>query len=111
MKEIDAGALNRRVVIQKYEPALDEHGYAVPDGWKDFLTVWAHVEPVSARQFWAAQAAHAELTHQVTIRFHCRVTADMRLKLGNRILDIVGPPLDYDDAHKYLVLRCREVTT
>ncbi len=109
---IDAGEMDRRITIQRYNPAVKSRtGERIEEGWADLATCWARVRSAASREFWEAQAAHAELTHDVTIRFRTDVTADMRVKLGSRVFDIVAPPVDPEDRHAYLILKCREVTT
>lgn len=106
----DAGKLDKRVTLQKYLGDT-ETGYTKPDNWQDVATLWANINAVGDRSFYAAQSAHAELTHKVTIRYRPGVSADMRFLYGERILEIVSPPIDYDEQHMFLILRCREVAT
>lgn len=108
---VDAGALNKRVQFQKFEPGLDENGYQTKEGWKPKFECWASVQPVSAREFWQAESVHAELSHKVIIRFRSDVTADMRIEYSGRTLEICAPPTDPMEDHRYLTLKCREVTT
>lgn len=108
---IDAGQLNRRVKIEKKTLATDAYGDEAQNVWSEVCTVWGQVTPVSAREFWEAQAAHGELTHKITIRYRSDVSAEMRCVVEGRVLDLTAPPVDYGDEHRYLVLKCRDVTT
>lgn len=71
-------------------------------------TVHASVQPLSTSE----QARNAQLgvtvTHQVEIRYRSDVTPDIRLKLGSRVLVIVGAPVDVKEAHVLLRMTCRE---
>lgn len=107
---LDAGALNKRIKILRKANGTDTHGYPV-EGWPEVATVWANVTAAAAREFWEAQAAHGELTHKITIRYRPDITADMRIAMGDRNFELVAPPVDYNERHEYLVLKCREVTT
>lgn len=112
MFSVDAGELNRRITIEKNNKSKrDSFGDEATDSWLPFCTVWAKITAAGTREFWEAQAAHAELTHKITIRYRSGITADMRVKYGERTLDIVAPPVDINEAHRYLILKCREVTT
>ena len=109
---IDAGEMDRRITIQRYNPAVKSRtGERIEEGWADLATCWARVRSAASREFWEAQAAHAELTHDVTIRYRAGITADMRLRFSGRVFDIVAPPVDPEDRHAFLILKCREVTT
>ena len=52
-----AGSLRHRVTIQRYELVVDEYGGPLRrESWKDVATVWASVEAVSGREFFASPA-------------------------------------------------------
>ena len=110
-KSIDAGALRRRITIQKKSLKTDDYGDKTEGDWGDVCSVWACIDAIGAREFWEAQAAHGELTHRVTIRYREGITADMRILYGERKFDLVAPPVDQEERHRYLILKCREVTT
>lgn len=108
----DPGHLNHRIVIQKADKtARDALGQLKKDAWVDVCACWAEISVISVREFWAAHAAHAELTHRVTIRYREGITADMQILWGERKLKIAAPPADYNSRRQYLVLKCKEVTT
>ena len=52
---LDAGTLRHRLEFQSLSTYLDTHGDTVED-WATQFTVWGAVEPLSAREFIAAQA-------------------------------------------------------
>ena len=108
-RSIDAGALNKRVTLQRRARTFDAFEDPIGDRWETICACWAAVNSTGAREFWEARAAHAELTHKVTIRWRGDVTADLRVLYGGRVFDVIAPPVDYDMRHKYLVLKCREV--
>ena len=79
-----AGTLRRRVTIQPYELVVDDYGAPLHrESWKDVATVWASVEAVSGRDFFAARQEQSEVTHKVTIRYRGDVTAQMRVLREN----------------------------
>ena len=53
-------------------------------------TVWAAVDPVSGREYYAAEQAQSEVTHKVRLRYRAGVTPGMRVLLGQRRLHIRG---------------------
>jgi SPP1 family predicted phage head-tail adaptor len=91
---MQAGKLRHRVDFQALGEAQDpESGEMVP-GWS---TVWAKVpasvEPLSARDMIAAQAAKSEATARVVIRYRAGVLPTMRIIHRGEVYDIKGPAL------------------
>ncbi len=48
----------------------------------------------TSREFMAAQQVNADITHMLKMRYRSGVTASHRLKIGTRILNILGPPVN-----------------
>lgn len=104
-----AGMLRHRVTIQRYELVVDDYGAPLHrESWKDVATVWASVEAMSGRDFFAARQEQSEVTHKVTIRYRGDVTAQMRVLHGGKIFGIVAPLPDNRGTR--LVLMCREAS-
>ena len=104
-----AGMLRHRVTIQPYELVVDDYGAPLHrESWKDVATVWASVEAMSGRDFFAARQEQSEVTHKVTIRYRGDVTAQMRVLHGGKIFGIVAPLPDNKGTR--LVLMCREAS-
>ena len=82
-----AGRLRHRVLIEQYVLALDSNGDVAQDpatgetsgSWQEVVTVWAAIEPLSAREFLAAQATQSQVTARVLIRHRSDLDASMRL--------------------------------
>ena len=64
------GNLRRRLTFQA-RPATQNSFSQQSTAWADVLTnVPAEIEGLQGRELMAAQAVNAELTHQLTVRFH-----------------------------------------
>ena len=62
--------LRRRISIQTRATTKDSFGQQTLT-WTDLLTgVPANIEALSGRELLAAQAVNAEVTHQITVRYH-----------------------------------------
>ena len=73
-----AGSLRRKIDIQQPSTAQDSFG-APSDVWGNFAPgVRAEILDLTGRELLAAQSIVAEVTSQITIRFHPGVTAKMR---------------------------------
>ena len=106
-----AGEFRHRITLQQRTPSQDALGGQLPT-WSDVATIWADIEPLSARALMAAQANRSELTHTVTIRYQARFAdplymATLRILYGKRVLNINGA-IDAGERHKSIELPCSE---
>ena len=105
-----AGALNRRVTLQKPVQTTNAEG-RTSTTWQSVLTVWAAIEPIQGREALLAAQAQTTLTHQVRIRGNLHstgITARWRLAYGSRLFDIQSIT-DTKEAHEELILACQEL--
>lgn len=99
------GQLDQRVWIDaRTETRSSSTGEIVID-WTPEAEVWARVEPLQVREFFAAQGINVEATHRVTIRNRRSLTARHRFRWGGRPMKIVGP-LDAGSREPYLYVLC-----
>lgn len=82
-------ALNHRITLQT--PSTTENAFGeTGTTWADTLIVWAQVEPLRGREYFAAQQVNAEVTHKVTMRYTHGIVPTMRIKYGLRYFDITS---------------------
>lgn len=74
-----AGPLRERVTIEKPVDTQDDIGGTVRT-WETVATCWAAVEPLSGREFFAAQQVQASSTTRIRIRFREDITTKMRVR-------------------------------
>ena len=116
---IEAGRLRHRVRIEQLTYLLDSHGdqYQDPETgesrpeWVEVDTVWAAIEPLSAREFIAAQSTQSQITARIVIRYRDGLDASMRLvhvRTGRP--DVVYNPAaflpDVESGLEYLTAPC-----
>lgn len=107
MATFRAGRLLHRIQIQEQQRVPDGGGgYGIE--WVTLRTVWAHVEPLSAREFVASQAVQSEVTARITIRYRDDITPDMRILHRGKIYHIRGVLADHRSGLEYLTLPCSE---
>lgn len=99
-----AGKLRHRVALQQKMQTQDPATGELLDDWVTFATVWASVEPLSAREFIAAQAGQSEITARVVLRYRDGITAEMRLVHQGQIYNIHGVLPDPVSGRHYLTL-------
>ena len=102
-----SGMLRHRVTLQRFQQGQDAYGGPV-ETWEDVATVWASLEAMSGREFFASQQTQSEVTQRIRIRYRTDVTADMRVTHNGKVFNIVAPLPD--NRGRELVLMCREVS-
>jgi SPP1 family predicted phage head-tail adaptor len=114
---IEAGRLRHRVRIEQLQNLMDSHGddYQDPETgelrqeWVEIATVWAAIEPLSAREFIAAQTTQSQIVARIVIRYRDGLDASMRLvhvRTGrpNVVYNIHGLLADVDSGLEYLTM-------
>lgn len=104
---MQAGRLRHRIDIQELKPVRDP--VTLEFGEPEWVTRWekcpARVEPLSARDLVAAQAAQSEATARMVIRYRPGVLSTMRIVYRGEVYSIEGPPLEDDKSGlEYLTL-------
>lgn len=107
---LNAGRLRHRVVIQGPQEVQDAQTGAVSVSWVDMASVWAAIEPLSAREYTVAQTEDSKITTRITIRYRENVTAKMRVyhQAKDKYYNIEGVLSDKDSGLEYLTLPCSE---
>lgn len=114
---IEAGKLRHRVRIERYADLVDSSGEVIQDqatgevmrDWVVVDTVWCAIEPLSSKEFIAAQATQSQVTARIVIRHRDDINAAMRLmheRIGrpNVMYNIHGILADKDSGLEYLTL-------
>jgi len=82
-----AGRLRHRVDLQHVTETQDSTGDPVRS-YSTYATVWASIEPVSGREYYAAQQAGAVRQHKIVIRSRRDVAPTDRVMFGSRIFEV-----------------------
>lgn len=104
---MQAGKLRHRIDIQELVQVRDP--VTLEFGEPEWVTRWekcpARVEPLSARDLVAAQAAQSEATARMVIRYRSGVLPTMRIVYRGEVYSIEGPSLEDDKSGlEYLTL-------
>ncbi len=103
MSNVAAGDLRHRVQIQQQFTTKDSDGIA-QTGWVDVATVWASVEPLSAREFIQSGQTQAAVTSRITIRYRAGLLASMRLIHRGQVFNIAGLLPDKASGLEYITI-------
>lgn len=98
--------MNKRVTVQRPVRTADGAG-GNEISWENVATVWAALSPVSGKEDLVHGRLKGEVTHKVTVRYRSGLTTEMRLLLGDRVLDIRAV-IDPQERHRFLDLYCLE---
>jgi SPP1 family predicted phage head-tail adaptor len=104
-----SGQLDQRISVERLQGGVDELGQPLPDTWAPLFTCWAAVEPLTGREYIAAQAAVSEVTAKIRMRFRPWMTAEDRVIHDGTIYNIVSL-LDVRSANRELVLMCKALS-
>lgn len=108
---LDPGKLRHRITIQKPITSQDlETGVSTTNWVNVAQNVPAAIEPLSVREFVAAQAMQSQVTARIVIRYRPGLTAQMRILHGSRVYNPQGWLADADSGLEYLTAPCSEGT-
>jgi len=102
------GKLRHRVRLERPGRTQDPNTGEMVDGWELVATVWASVEPLSAREFIAAQSAQSEVTARIVLRHREGITAGMRAVHRGQAYDIQGVLPDPKSGRHFITLPVSE---
>jgi SPP1 family predicted phage head-tail adaptor len=102
-----AGQLDQRVTVERFTSTQDELGQPI-ESWAPLFTCWAAVEPLTGREYLAAQAAVSEVTARIRMRFRPWMTAQDRVIHNGTTYNIVSL-IDVRSGHRELVLMCKAI--
>jgi SPP1 family predicted phage head-tail adaptor len=103
---VKIGNLRHRITIEQAAVAQDTDG-AVLESWSTYAMVQASIEPISGREYFAAQSTQADVTHRIIVRYRSGITPKMRVNHGSRIFDILSV-ININERNRELHLMCRE---
>ena len=104
-----AGTLRHRVTLQRKTQTQNPLTGAMVTTWVPVATVWAAVEPLSAREFLSAQAVQSDVSVRITVRYRPGITAAMRLLHDGKVYNITGVLADKTSGREYLTLPCAQL--
>lgn len=108
---IDPGKMRHRITFQRFDGTRDGFGDPLDTAdqhWCDVATRWAAIDPISGREFYAAEQSQSEVSHKVRVRYLPGITTDMRILWQGRRLKILSV-IDWEERHESLLLMCKEL--
>lgn len=108
---VKAGPFRHRVRLDRPTYVQDPVTGEQTLKWVAVATVWARIEPLSAREFIAAQANQSEITARIVIRYRSDVIASWRAVhmvngVAGKVYNIRGALADPDSGLEWMTLPC-----
>jgi SPP1 family predicted phage head-tail adaptor len=103
----NAGSYRHPITLQKQSQTKNDYGEKVPT-WTDFAQSRAGIYPISGKDFIASAEVNSEVTTKINLRYIPGVTADMRVKFGERIFKIIAV-MNFQERNKEIQLMCKEM--
>jgi SPP1 family predicted phage head-tail adaptor len=105
---IAAGRRNKLVTIEQATTSKDSYNQDV-ETWATLVAdIWAAIEPVRGREFFAARQISSEVTHKITISYRSGLSSKVRVKYQSRYFRVESI-IDPAEAHEDMELMCVEV--
>jgi len=104
---VNSGKLRHKVEIQLSIDTRDEFGAVSGQTWHPFCYMWASIEPLSGREYFAAAQAQSEVSHKITMRYKSGIKPHYRILWNDRVFDILSI-LNIREENRELVLYCSE---
>lgn len=102
---MDAGELKHRIIFQENIPVQTSSG--TKDNWIDLAKRWASVQPLSSREFIAAQQSNSEISSKVKIRYSKLLDKpNLRAVMGTKIF-ILEAPINPSYMNKELIFMAK----
>lgn len=105
---VDVGKMRHRITFRKKSTVYDALGQDTVE-WADYKTVWATVTPYKASDATVMSKSEESVSHRIYTRYHDWIEPDMLISYHGRVFEIVGPPIDMEEAHVIMEIQCREV--
>lgn len=98
-----AGKLRHRVSLQQQVHTQNPVTGEIVITWLEIAEIWAAIEPLSAREFIAAQATQSQVTGKLVIRERT-IDASMRIVHGTTVYNLHGVLRDPLSGREYITI-------
>lgn len=107
---LNSGKLRHRLILQNPVETQDAETGEALITWQDVATLWAAIEPLSAKEFVVSQAEDSKVSARITIRYRSGVNAAMRFyhEAKDAYYNIEGVLSDKDSGLEYITLPVSE---
>lgn len=111
MAQINAGKYRHIVTFQRLKETQNSYGETSTNNdlnWEDAFTVRVGIFPISGREALTEEVRRGEISHRIQLRYREGIDNRMRIKFGDRIFEIISPPINSKELNHELYLICKE---
>ncbi len=114
---LNVGEMRHRVTVQALAQVDDGHN-GFTDAWSALhRRVAACVQPLQGRELESARQIDPRISHDITLPYWQAYRDDLsggRVQLvyhdlADRTFDVVAPPVDIEEKHRWVTVRCKEM--
>lgn len=103
-----SGQLDQRISVERLVEGYDELGQPI-NTWLPIVTTWAAVEPLTGREYIAAQAAMSEVKLKIIMRYRPSITPADRVSHNGQVYGIEAV-IDVHSSRRELHLMCKALS-
>lgn len=101
------GTLRCQVVFQEKTQIKSGAGQ-VKDSWSDVLSAWVSIQPISGKEQFLSNQKFQSTTHKIRARYSNLINNKQRILFGNRVFEIIAPPMNIFERNKELEILVEE---
>ena len=106
MKRVNASKLRHRVTFLQRVVEMDKWNQP-QEMWVIFAEVWANVEPITGREYWASSQVQSEVTHRIRIRYLPGLDPSMLALFKGRVFEL-QPPRNVEERNQEMEILATE---
>ncbi|EJQ68380.1 hypothetical protein IG7_03521 [Bacillus cereus HuA2-4] len=109
-KPLNTGDFRNRISVEQPVVVKDELNQVIETSWQELKKSWSMIKTVKGSEYIEASAAQATRIYRFVIPYTSGITEEMRIKMKNRIFDIIEPPMNDDEMYQTLTIIAKEHT-
>jgi SPP1 family predicted phage head-tail adaptor len=107
-KPINTGDFRNRIIIEQPVVIKDELNQVIETSWQEGKKAWSMIKTVKGSEYIEASASQATRIYRFVIPYTSGITEEMRIKMKDRIFDIIEPPMNDDEMYQTLTIIAKE---
>lgn len=101
---VESGKFKHRIELQEPLYTQNQDTGAMTPSWTQVASLWASIEPLSARDLIAAQAQQSKVIARITIRATADIRPNMRIIHNGKVYSIEGILPDKDSGLEFITI-------
>ncbi|MDF9626982.1 phage head closure protein [Bacillus cereus] len=107
-KPLNTGDFRNRISIEQPVVIKDELNQVIETSWQELKKAWSMIKTVKGSEYIGASASQSTRIYRFVIPYTTGITEFMRIKMKDRIFDIIEPPMNDDERYQTLTIIAKE---